>query len=113
VVGLVDHVFRSTAAKDAFHHVSEPPTIKIGGSSILWSSERLLVITLATADASGRVTLEGQLMLDLTSPAGEEGGEVRGGGRLTGLLRETAKNVVHRVDEGARYNHSFSARPKW
>src|SRR5689334_21713793 len=57
VIGLADHIFRPPAAKGSFHFVSEPPTVKIGDSSILWSSHRLLVITLAAADASGRVTL--------------------------------------------------------
>jgi hypothetical protein len=71
------------------------------------------VITLALTNASGHVTVEGQLMLDLAESAATGGGEVYGGGRLTGLLRETAKDVVHRIDDNAQYSHSFSARPMW
>ena len=93
--------------------MGEPPNIRIGGSSILWRSERLLVITLAMTNADGDVMLAGQLNLELSELACTEANEVRGSGRLTGLLRETAKDVVHRIDDDARYSHDFSVRPIW
>ena len=115
--GLVDrgahHVFGPPAAKGAFHYVEQPPTVTIEGSSILWKSDRILVITLALTTTDRCEALKGELTLNMTEPPVAESGQVRGTGRLTGVLREAARDVVHRIDDEAQYSHAFSVRPKW
>lgn len=112
-VGLLGQVFASIKAKASFRHVDEPAEIGVGESSILWASEGLRVITLKVTNPEGRVILEGQLNLELSEIASTGAGEVSGRGRLTGLLRETARDVVHRIDDDARYRHDFDVRPIW
>jgi hypothetical protein len=116
-VNLVDggqlQVFGPPVTKGSVHYEERPPTVTIGGSSIRWKSDRFVVITLALTNAHRRETLEGQLTLEFAEPVSEEAGEMRGRGRLTGLLREASSNAVHPIDDEARYSHTFSVSPMW
>jgi hypothetical protein len=107
------HVFGPPPAKGSFRYVQQPRALAIGESSILWKSDRILVITLRLTTADRRAALDGELTLDLIEPAVAEAGEVRGRGRLTGLLRDTSRDVVHRIEDEAHYAHTFSVRPMW
>jgi hypothetical protein len=110
----VNHTFDSRAAtKASFRYVEHPPEVTIGASSIYWKSDRLLVIALGVTTAGQRGKLEGELSLDLNESAVEEDGAVCGKGRLTGVLRDAAKDVLYRIDDNAQYTHTFSVRPVW
>jgi hypothetical protein len=109
--GDLDPLFK-TAPKGVFQRSERPPTIVIGKSSIVWRTERSLIITLAgLATSDGRQSLEGEFAMDLIEPPVTEEKHVQQGGLVTGSLRETASGAVHQLGGWIIYEHSFDTRP--